>query len=81
MGIWAAEWHSINRLDGDTRHILYDKDTQLPALFHTRQQARDYITQNYGFIRDREDLRKEPHGWRVPSAVRVKIVEAQKEGM
>jgi hypothetical protein len=77
MSIWAAEWYSKNHIDGVSKHILFNPETCLPALFRTRQQARDFITQNYGFIRDREDLRKEPHGWRVPSAVKVIVAKAE----
>ena len=79
MSIWAAQWRSKNNLDGVTEYIIYDTMTRLPALFKTRQQARDYITKNYGYIRDREDLRVEPHGWRVPRAVKVSVVRAEKE--
>ena len=69
----AAEWHSKNHLDGEKRHILYDN--LLPALFRTRQKCRDYIKEGYGYIADRPDLRAEPHGWRMPQAIKVKITK------
>jgi hypothetical protein len=75
MGVlWAAQWHSHNKLDGHFRHILYDENC-LPALFRTRSKAREWINVNYGYIRIRPDLRQEPHGWRIPVAIRVKIEE------
>jgi len=46
----------------------------LPALFRTRRECRDYIKEKYGYIKNREDLREEPHGWRLPRPVKVEIV-------
>jgi hypothetical protein len=69
--IWAAQWHSRNKLDGDNKHFLYEG--YLPKLFRTRQQCRDYIKEKYGYISQRPDLRAEPHGWRLPQAVKVII--------
>lgn len=69
---WGVEWHSKNKLDGNQRYIMWENC--LPLIFPTRQQARDYITRRYGYIRHRSDLRREPHGWRVPQAVRVKVL-------
>lgn len=71
--LWAIEWNSTNRLDGQRRHLIRDRDTLLPLLFRTRRLARERIRQSYGYLRDRPDLRAEPHGWRMPRAVRVKI--------
>jgi len=72
MNIWAAEWHSKNRLDGERRHIIYDNC--LPALFRTRRECREFIKDTYGYIAERPDLQIEPHGWRVPHAIKVKII-------
>lgn len=69
--IWAALWKSKNRLDGVTRYIIY-KDCK-PVLFMTRKEARGWINKNYGYIKTRKDLRAEPHGWRLPEAIKVKI--------
>ena len=71
--LWAAQWHSKNRLDGERRHIIY-RDL-LPALFRTRRECRDFIRENYGYIEHRDDLRSEPHGWRLPKAVKVLVIE------
>lgn len=67
--LWAAEWHSNNRLDGDNRHILYEN--LFPKLFHTRAEARLWIKEKHGYIASRKDLRDEPHGWRMPQPVKV----------
>ena len=68
---WALEWRSVNALDGETRHLIF-RD-RLPALFITRDDARRFAVQEYGYIKSRPDLRCEPHGWRMPRPVRVVI--------
>ena len=68
---WGVEWHSINLLDGETRELMWD-DTRL-LLFLTRREAREWSKQHYGYIKHRPDLRREPHGWRLPRAVRVEV--------
>ena len=73
MTIWAAQWHSCSRLDGDKKHLLCEDC--LPMLFKTRREARDYIKKTHGYIATRPDLQAEPHGWRMPQAIKV-IVEA-----
>ena len=75
MSLWAGKWRSNNFLDGKREHILYENC--LPRLFKTRREARAYISEKYGYIATRKDLRTEPHGWRVPVAVRVVIKEAK----
>lgn len=72
--LWAAQWHSKNRLDGETRHII-NGDGCLPALFRTRRECREFIQKHYGYIKEREDLRREPHGWRLPKAIKVQVME------
>ena len=76
VNLWAAEWNSRNKLDGVSRHIIYDKC--LPKLFRTRESCRIWIDRNYGYIRDRKDLRAEPHGWRIPNAVKVRVIKASR---
>lgn len=68
---WGLLWYSRNRLDGVTRYLLYANG--LPLLFRTRQEARRWRDENYGYIRDREDLRAEPHGWRLPAPIKVEL--------
>lgn len=70
---WAAEWYSVNRLDGETRYFLSEAPGP-PSLFKTRAQCREWIKKHYGYIAHRPDLRAEPHGWRMPRAVRAKVV-------
>ena len=74
MNIWAAQWHSHNKLDGDTKRICYEDG--FPKLFHTRRECRDYIKKKYGYIAERPDLRTEPHGWLMPQAIKV-VIEYQ----
>jgi len=71
MTIWTAQWHSKNNLDGVTKYIL--QENFLPVLFKARKEAREYINNKYGYIRERPDLRAQPFGWRVPRAVKVEI--------
>lgn len=71
VGRWGVEWRSDNRLDGRTRHFMWDG--VVPLLFRTRREARDHIRKEWGYIGDRPDLRREPHGWKMPHAVRVVI--------
>lgn len=73
--LWAGQWYSRNRLDGVTRYLLYDNC--LPVLFRTRREIREYIEKRYGYIKDRKDLRVEPHGWRLPRAVKVLLLEVE----
>ena len=49
------------------------------AVFESRDAAREFIKSKYGYIAGspRPDLRREPHGWRMPVA--VKVVVAVKE--
>ncbi len=75
MSLWAAKWRSENQLDGRTeRLILWHRGTPL-APFRTRAECRAWIKAHYGYIAEREDLRREPHGWRLPIAVRVSVIE------
>jgi hypothetical protein len=68
---WAVLWRSENKLDGKREHLLH-KDC-MPLLFRTRNAAREHIKLYYGNIKNRPDLRAEPHGWKMPAAVKVKI--------
>lgn len=76
MALWAALWRSENRLDGKREWILRDKHG-IPALFNTRAEARQFIEDTHGYIRNRPDLRAEPHGWKMPIAVRVKVLREE----
>ena len=65
---WGVEWRSKSRLFGRRRHLQWTNDLHL---FRTRRECRAFIEMEYGYIRNRPDLREEPHGWSVPQAVRV----------
>lgn len=67
---WGLLWRSHNRLNGRTEHLIFQHG--LPLLFLTRRQARQHAVEFYSYVK-RPDLRAEPHGWRMPVPVRVKI--------
>ena len=68
---WGCLWHAKNKLNGVTEHLICEKEA--PVLFRTRREARAYIKLRFGYIYRRDDLRREPHGWRMPKAIRVTI--------
>lgn len=70
---WGIKWRSKCKLDGERVHIIYEKC--IPVMFRTRQQARYWIEEHYGYIRDRPDLREEPFGWKIPIAIKISISE------
>lgn len=72
MSDWALLWYSRNKLDGVQKHILRDRHCR-PVIFKKRWEARDYANREYGYIKTRKDLREEPHGWRMPIPVKIKI--------
>lgn len=63
---WALKWRSKNRLAGKTEYLFGD--------FKTRAEARQHRDKEFGYIRHRPDLRCEPHGWKLPAVVRVRII-------
>ena len=75
---WGLLWRSCNKLDGQSRHLICSNC--LPVIFLTKRQAREYAREHYGYIARRQDLRREPHGWRMPIPVRV-IIELESEAM
>ncbi len=70
--LWAVEHHSVNRLDGDRRWFEGNGEG-LARTFRTRAEARAHIENEHGYLRTRPDLKAEPHGWRMPRAVRVTV--------
>lgn len=68
---WAVQWRQRNRLYGDLRELIWHNGEV--KRFATRAEARVWIEQNYGYIRNRPDLRREPHGWQMPRPVRVRV--------
>ena len=79
--VWGILWVSNNRLDGYRSHLMGSAAIAKPEavsgcklmVFPTRARARRYIEDNYSYIRQRRDLREEPHGWKMPRAVRVRM--------
>lgn len=69
---WALEWRSKNRLDGVQRHFIWAGTC--PQLFRTREAARKFVAEHYGYIDRRIDLKSEPHGWQLPRVVKVSVV-------
>ena len=70
---WAVQWRSENRLDGRREYVIWNWRTRQPLLFDTRSEARAFISKEYGYLVERSDLRAEPHGWKMPQAVRVEV--------
>jgi len=68
---WALEWNSRNQLDGDRRFFMWNGDC--PHLFRTREDARQFVAEKYSYIAKRPDLKAEPHGWRTPRVVKVRV--------
>lgn len=66
---WGVLWRSNNKLDGKSEYLIGNK-----LIFKTRKEARDWIFKNYRYLKTREDLKKEPFGWKMPIPVKVKIV-------
>ena len=70
--LWGVLWRSENKLDGKREYIM-NGDRCVPVLFRTKKEANKLIQKRYGHIKDRPDLRKEPHGWKMPIPVKVKV--------
>ena len=78
MKLWGIMWRSDNRLDGKTRRLQHVPE-KWPTVFRTRREAREFIEKRWGYIRTRPDLRKEPHGWKIPIPVKVELGLAEGE--
>ena len=77
MTLWALEWNSRSVLDGHRTHFIHE--TLFPKLFKTRREARVWANEKYGYIKTRPDLRAQPHAWRMPRPVRVKLALESKQ--
>jgi len=71
MNLWAALWWQRNSIDGDIEYIL--RENLLPKLFKTRHECKIWIKEKYGYIKNRNDLRRYPHGWRLPQPIKIII--------
>lgn len=74
---WAIEWRSKTLLEGERRRFMWDG--YRPLLFGTREEAREAIKASWGYIAERKDLRREPHGWRMPRPVLVEVILRRRE--
>lgn len=70
---WAVKWRQKNSLDGTTEYFI----GRHKNVFTSRNAARIYIQEKYGYIKTRPDLQQEPHGWKMPIPVKVKIVMSE----
>lgn len=68
---WAIVERRDNRLDGPASWIHFQNLE--PKLFRSRESARLYVKERFGYLKSRPDLFAEPHGWRMPKVVRVTI--------
>ena len=68
---WGVMWRS-DSLFGRSRHLMYEN--RIAVMFVTRREAREWIKKNYGYISSSPDLQIEPHGWKMPVPVKVRVV-------
>ena len=82
---WAIKWRSENQTDGKREVLLGRFDGErltappnlsgyTKSVFKTRKMARDYVRNHYSYIAKRPDLRREPHGWKAPLIVKVRVL-------
>ena len=80
---WALEFIDLDRIGRLMGRFRRPDDTPSKlsgytiAVFATRQQARNYAREQYGYIKDRPDLLGPPHNWRVPRVVKVEVTVEQ----
>jgi hypothetical protein len=68
---WGLLSDTTTQLDGRRVHLIFEHC--LPVIFRTRQEAREYANKRFGYIKNRPDLRREPHCCRMPKAVRINV--------
>lgn len=68
---WAVKWRSYNEFAGKTEFFTSDGINYV--LFRTKKEAAQHIKDGYGYIAKRKDLHVEPHGWKMPIPVKVKV--------
>ena len=69
---WSILWRSENKAEGKREYFINVMLTGLPMVFGTRREAKYANEEVYGYIRNRPDLKAEPHGWKMPKVVKVK---------
>jgi uncharacterized C2H2 Zn-finger protein len=71
---WAIAHETNNMLDGKRKYLEGTRGSAGILLFKTREEARVHVDKRHGYLRDRPDLRGEPHGWRKPKVVKVSVL-------
>lgn len=82
MSIWAAQWHSRSRQEGDTRHIL--GENCLPMLFRTREKAEFFLKRlgqrEYDLLNMRaQTIDKHPDIWGITLYLKEQIRKLELE--
>ena len=71
---WAIVWiEKRESIDGPQRHFMGEPEIGMTQLYRTRAEARAECERQWGYIRNRPDLRVAPHGWRMPQVVKVHV--------
>ncbi len=82
--VWGIQWRSCNKIDGKREYLLgclNKRADNVPPFvagyskmaFKSRKEAREYIKKNFGYIKNRSDLRAEPHGWKMPIPIKISV--------
>ncbi len=77
---WAIQWRQENKLEGKISYLLgryyarsHNNDGSNTLIFRTRKNARTFIEKRFGYIKNRPNLKIEPHGWKMPRVVKINI--------
>ena len=73
---WGLKWRSQNHAQGRSEHICWLGDS--PTLFRTRREARAFQHKQYAYIRTRRGFKAEPHGWKLPAIIRIRVTLEEK---
>lgn len=85
MSKWAILWRESDKnLAGPSERLIGRFGWGQPEVpdflagyttmvFETREAARKYKRERYGYIGRRADLRRYPHGWLSPKVVKVRV--------
>ena len=71
---WAVVQIRDNKTDGYRENFARCRNAERqpgPKLFRTRAKARKWRDEIFGYIRNRPDLKAEPHGWRLPQVRKI----------
>lgn len=68
---WGILIRARNKLDGYTEHLMYENTK--PVIFKTRREAQIFAKERFGYVKNRPDLKAEPHGWLPPKVLKVEL--------